>query len=75
MKDRQAYSVALFDSVSHVMKAEKILLQAGIRHKIIPVPRSISTDCGVCIRFAPELTEELLSALQSWVAVREIREL
>ena len=45
--------MALFESVSHVIKAEKILKEAGIPHKIIPVPKSISADCGVCVRFSP----------------------
>jgi hypothetical protein len=75
MKELTVYSVALFHSVSHVMKAEKILKEAGVPHKIIPVPKSISVDCGVCIRFVPELKEAILVALESQVSVREIREL
>jgi hypothetical protein len=75
MKDDRAYWVALFDSVSHVIKAEKILKKAEIPYKIIPVPKSISSDCGVCVRFLPEQKEAIVEALQSAVHVSEIREL
>lgn len=75
MKTDQHYCVALFDSVSHVMKAEKILKKAGIPHKLIPVPRSISSDCGVCLRFLPEQKETIMEALESNIHVSEIHEL
>jgi hypothetical protein len=75
MKQHQLYCVALFHSVSHVMKAEKVLKEAGIEHKIIPVPKSISPDCGVCVRFVPNLKAAVVDALQPHVPVNEIREL
>lgn len=58
------YLVALFQSVSHVLAAERRLKEAQVPHKVIPVPRRISSDCGVCIRFLPEhrdVVEETLS--------------
>jgi uncharacterized protein YqgV (UPF0045/DUF77 family) len=75
MKDGHNYCVALFHSVSHVIKAEKILKEAGIPHKVIPVPRIISSDCGVCLRFLKEQKEAVTEALDSVVEVSEIREL
>jgi hypothetical protein len=57
------YLVALFQSVSHVISAERILKEAQVPHKVIPVPRKISSDCGVCIRFLPEHDELLRKAL------------
>jgi hypothetical protein len=75
MKEGQRYCVALFNSVSHVMKAEKVLNEAGINHKIIPVPRAISVDCGVCVRFLPDQRDAIIEALRTQVAVKEIREL
>ncbi|HQP30708.1 MAG TPA: DUF3343 domain-containing protein, partial [Deltaproteobacteria bacterium] len=42
----------LFKSVSHALLAEKTLKAEGIPFKLIPVPRHISSDCGVCMRFA-----------------------
>lgn len=47
------YVVALFQSVSAVMKAESALKAAGAPFKIIPVPKEISSECGICIRFLP----------------------
>ena len=75
MSKAETYCVALFEAVSHVMKAEKILKQAGIPYKIIPVPESISSDCGVCIRFLTEQKEAIIEVLRSQVQVSEIREL
>jgi hypothetical protein len=45
-----AYAVLLVDSTSHAVRIEKILAQAGIACRLIPVPRQLSSDCGVCVR-------------------------
>ena len=45
------YSVVLFHTNSAALRAEKTLLHEGIRMKLIPVPRQLSSDCGVAIRF------------------------
>jgi hypothetical protein len=34
------------------MKAEKLLKQARLEVLLIPVPRQLSSDCGLAIRFA-----------------------
>lgn len=47
---RHQYAVILVYSTSHAIRAEKVLHQAGISTKLIPVPRHISSDCGVCVR-------------------------
>jgi hypothetical protein len=44
------YAVILVYSTSYALRAEKVLGQAGIPCKLIPVPRHLSSDCGVCIR-------------------------
>ena len=46
------YSVILFNSTGHAIRAERVLQMAGIACKLIPVPRHISSDCGVCLRIA-----------------------
>lgn len=61
------YAVFLFLSVSHALKAEKILKARGIPHKLIPVPRHIGTDCGVCLRVAVEQQGHAAEALQGLV--------
>ena len=45
------YSVVLFLSSAHAVRAEKVLQQAGIRTKLIPTPRQLSSDCGMALRF------------------------
>jgi hypothetical protein len=44
------YAVVLVQSTSHAMRVEKLLRDAGISSKMIPVPRHISSDCGACVR-------------------------
>jgi hypothetical protein len=45
------YSVVLFHSASHALRAEKVLLEAGISNKMIPTPRQLSSNCGMALRF------------------------
>ena len=47
---RDRYAVILVHSTSYAIRAEKILHQAGIESKLIPVPRHLSSNCGVCLR-------------------------
>ena len=49
MSDQQ-YAVILVYSTSYALRAEKVLNKAGIACKLIPVPRKLSSDCGVCVR-------------------------
>jgi len=45
-----AHAVIIVYSTSHAMRIEKLLDGQGITNKLIPVPRQISSDCGVCVR-------------------------
>ncbi|HNT24933.1 MAG TPA: DUF3343 domain-containing protein [Anaerolineales bacterium] len=44
------YAVILVDSTSHALRIEKLLNGQGLTCKLIPVPRHLSSDCGVCVR-------------------------
>jgi hypothetical protein len=44
------YAVILVYATSHAMRVEKLLSDAGIPCKMIPVPRHLSSDCGACVR-------------------------
>ena len=46
----ERYTVFLVYSTSHALRAEKVLEEVGIDCKLIPVPRQLSSDCGVCVR-------------------------
>ena len=43
-------TVILVYSTGHALKAERVLEGMGIGCKLIPVPRHLSSDCGVCLR-------------------------
>ena len=75
MTDTEEYHVILFDSVHHALRSEKILKETGIPHKLIPVPRHISSDCGICLRFTVDLRKRIEEALADKVDIRKIRPL
>ncbi|PLX74164.1 MAG: hypothetical protein C0614_12155 [Desulfuromonas sp.] len=56
--------VAIFHSIHRVLKAEKLLKQAGVTFLLIPVPRQLTSDCGLALRFAPADRDALLSVLE-----------
>ena len=45
----------LFESTHTVINAEKLCQEKDINYKIIPVPRSISPQCGMAIEISGEL--------------------
>jgi hypothetical protein len=57
--------VLLFRSVHQVMRAEKVLKGKGFEIGLIPVPREISSDCGVAIEFLCQEKREVLSILEA----------
>ncbi len=57
-------TVVLFHTSSHAIRAEKILGQAGIDCRLTPVPRHLSSDCGVCIRVARDDREAARAVLE-----------
>jgi hypothetical protein len=61
------YAVILVYSTSYALRAEKVLQGAGIPFKLIPVPRHLSSDCGVCLRIQRSDAE---GAKQTLEAVR-----
>lgn len=58
------YGVALFHSVSHALRAERIVMRAGLKIKLIPVPRQFSSNCGTALRFHWPDKEAVRQALQ-----------
>lgn len=47
-----SYGVVVFGTTTAVMRSEKLLSAAGFAVKIIPVPRSLSTDCCQGLRIS-----------------------
>ena len=61
---QRGFGVVLFHSVQGAIGAERLLVAAGLAHKLIPVPRHLSSNCGFCVRFTwtdKDLVERLLS--------------
>jgi hypothetical protein len=58
------YTVILVPSTSHALRAEKILRAGGHRLQTHPVPRHLSSDCGVCVRIPRAARDAACAALQ-----------
>lgn len=71
-KEKQAtsYGVVLFQSISSALRSEKLLKKEGIAYKLIPVPRHLSSDCGVCIRFLTENESQIREVLTGKVEIQ-----
>jgi len=53
-----------FASVHHAIRAEKLLLAAGIIVAPVPVPREIDISCGQCLLFVAADQHRVLIILQ-----------
>jgi len=76
----------IFNSVHKVMSAEKYLKSCGVNAKVMPVPRQLSSDCGLALVFPldelevtrtvlaePEYAEHSLYALEAGGEYRLMR--
>ena len=43
--------ILIFHSIHRVMRAEKVLKAAGLEVRLLPVPRELSSDCGLSLGF------------------------
>ena len=57
------YRAILFPSTNHTLRGEKVLQRAGVQARIIPVPRHLSSDCGISIRIAVNQEERARTAM------------
>ncbi len=48
----KAETVLLVHSTTHAIYFEKQFSKAGIACQMAPVPRQLSSDCGVCVRYS-----------------------
>ncbi len=62
---KDEFSILLFHTSNHAFRAEKVLKQAGIACKLVPVPRHLSSECGVCLRLSPEHQAMALDVLKA----------
>ena len=48
-------SVILFPSTNYAIWADRELTNEGISHKLAPIPKNLSSNCGYCIRIERNL--------------------
>lgn len=52
------YYIAVFENARAVIRAERLAREAGIKTTVSPVPETISSECGMCLKItAPQLDE------------------
>lgn len=61
MKDN--YSVVIFYSTSAAIRAESLAQKVNLKVKLIPVPRHLSSDCGICLKFNNENQQSIKKIL------------
>jgi hypothetical protein len=60
------FGIATFHSTHSVLKAEKLLKEAGLEGvRLVPVPIQVSSDCGVTVRFAAADAARAAGALRA----------
>ncbi len=59
-----AMGVLLFPSIHFALRAEKLAKEERFSVKLIPVPRHLSSDCGVCLRIAWSEKDRILDFLK-----------
>jgi hypothetical protein len=57
--------LVLFQSTHAVINAEKMCRQEGVQAKVIPVPRSLSSDCGMALDIATDQRERVAQLLEN----------
>ncbi|MEW5767663.1 MAG: DUF3343 domain-containing protein [bacterium] len=53
-----------FSSTHYALKAEKVLKENRLQVVPMPVPREISSSCGLCLSFDCRLKESVVEALK-----------
>jgi hypothetical protein len=54
----------LFDSIHHVLAAEAAFKQQGLWCDVVPVPRPLSSDCGMALAFRPAELDAVRNVLR-----------
>jgi hypothetical protein len=54
-----------FQSTHDVILAEKAIRKEGIPRRVIPVPRSVSSQCGMALEIDPENRQKAIELLET----------
>ncbi len=64
--------IFLFRNTREVLKAEKWCIENHIKHKVMPVPRHISSECGMSLQIASLDVERLSEGLKTQCIIVKI---
>ena len=67
----EIFGLLALESTNVVMKLEKELLEKSLRVRIIPVPKEVTANCGLSIKFLLEEFEDIKAHLEKTEVVGE----
>lgn len=72
------YTVITFHSISEALNFEKVMQAQGLNVRLIPVPREISSSCGMAAKLALEDQKKVLNLAEEknliWDGVYVLKE-
>lgn len=60
----EEFAVVLVESTNQAMRIEHLLNLSGVKSKLIPVPKFLSSNCGNCIRVDPADIDKVKSVVE-----------
>lgn len=46
--------IVLLQSTRHVILLERVIKECNVSYRILPVPRDLSAECGMCFLVSPD---------------------
>ena len=59
MRKKELRAIAAFHTTAAAMAAEQLCRREGLEGRLIPVPRSVTSDCGIAWSAPAELRDTL----------------
>jgi Protein of unknown function (DUF3343). len=56
--------VFTFHNTHDAINGERLLLDGGVKVKVMPLPSSLGAGCGLCLRIAPENLDDARRLMQ-----------
>ncbi len=57
--------IMLVHTSGHAFSIEKALKKRDISCRLTPIPRKVSSDCGICVRFDPNDRQKVETFIQT----------
>ena len=61
----ESYYIVTFETTHHALRFEKTLKGKGISLTLLPVPRRLSSSCGIAARFLPDVLHSVKEMISS----------